>query len=398
MTPREGSPEAAPPRVMLVIEHLQCGGTERQLHHLAVGMQSRGITVEACCFRSRGPFGESLQGRGIPVHLVRKRYKIDPTLPWRLARLFRERRSEVVHLFLFTACLWGGLGARLARVPAVIATDRSINHLEFRSRPLVVTLFRLATRRLHDRVLGNSQQVSRYLQRALKIAPERVATVANGIDTDNMRPLRTRDEVRSELGIHQTTPVMLMVGRLVWQKNYPLLLGVARRLAANFPDLVTVVAGDGPLLEEMIACARSLGVFERIRFLGARDDVLDLMAAADMVVLTSDVEGFPNTLLEAMWVGRPTVSTDAGGIGEVVVDGETGLVVATGDERAFAAAVGELLNDPARAERMGELAHERVLGLYTAQRMTESTLAQYAVALRARGRAQRAHAFEVAHG
>jgi glycosyltransferase involved in cell wall biosynthesis len=366
---------------MLVIEHLQLGGTERQLHNLALGLKRSGIGVEVCCFRSLGPFGESLRRHGVVVHLVPKRSKVDVTLPFRLAALFRRRRPDVVHLFLFTASLWGGLAARLAQVPAVVSTERNVNHLELRDHPAEVILFRLAVRLFHDRVLGNSDRVTRYLGTALKIPPRRVGTVYNGLDTSTILPRRTREEVRRELGVAKDGQILLMVARLTRQKNYPLFLQGAARLLREFPRLVVVVAGAGSLEHELRSLARSLGIAEATRFLGPRQDVADLMAASDVVALTSDWEGFPNTLLEAMWSGRPVVATDVGGCGEVVEDGKTGYLVPPGDEVAFAGATRRLLNEPDLAAQMGAAGHRRVAERFTARRLVEGTLDQYQIAL-----------------
>ncbi len=370
---------------MLVIESLQYGGTERQLHHLALGMRRAGVEVEVCCLRGPGPFGDSLRDHGITVHLIVKRSKVDLTLPFRLAALFRHRRTDVAHLFLFTASLWGGFAARLARVPAVIATERNVDHLELRNRFADVLLFRLAARLFHDRMLGNSEQVTRYLGRALKIPPRHLATVYNGLDTEEVRPRRGRGEVRAALGVEGECPVILMVGRLARQKNYPFFLRAMAHLRETNPDLTGLVAGQGPLEAELQSLVGTLGLAEVVHFLGPRDDIPDLMVAADLVVLTSDWEGFPNTLLEAMWLRRPVVATDVGGCREVVADGETGYLIEPDDGAAFVAAGQRLLDDPNLRERMGANGHQRVLDQFSAERLVASTLEQYRLVLRARG-------------
>jgi len=398
MSDRAATDHHRPLRVMLVIEYLQYGGTERQLHHLALGLRRAGVEVEVCCLRGPGPFGDSLRRHGITVYKVQKHRKVDVTLPFRLASLFRRRRVDVVHLFLFTASLWGGMAARLARVSAVIATDRNVDHLELRDHPADVLLFRLAARLFHDRILGNSGQVTRYLERALKIPSHRLATVYNGLDTEEVQPRRTPGEVRAELGVGDESPVILMVGRLARQKNYPLFLRAMAHLREANPDLVGLVAGQGPLEAELQSFSATLGLAEVVRFLGPRNDIPDLMVAADIVVLTSDWEGFPNTLLEAMWLERPVVATDVGGCQEVVVDGETGYLVQAGDEAAFVAASQRLLDDPDLRERMGAAGRRRVLDLFTAERLVTATLDQYAITLRARGVTGLGASLEIARG
>jgi len=247
-------------------------------------------------------------------------------------------------------------------------------------------------------MLGNSDRVTRYLECALKIPAHRLATVYNGLDTEEVQPRRRRHEVRAELGVRENTPVIFMVGRLALQKNYPLFLRVMAQLREANPDLIGLVAGQGPLQAELQSLAGSLGLTEGVRFLGPRDDIPDLMVAADIVVLTSDWEGFPNTLLEAMWLERPVVATDVGGCREVVDDGETGFLVPPGDGEALVAACQRLLDEPVLRERMGAAGRQRVLDQFTAEHLVEATLDQYAVALHARGVTGLSAGMEIARG
>jgi glycosyltransferase involved in cell wall biosynthesis len=385
MTHRKAAPGGRPLRVMLVIAHLRYGGTERQLTHLARYMDRECAHVEVCCLWEKGPFSELLEGEGIPVHLVQKRARLDPTLPFRLARLLRRREIDVVHTFLLTAGIWGALAGRLARVAAVVGTERNVDHLEVADRPITIRLYRLATRFLHDRLLGNSEAVRRYVIRTLHLPESKVGVVYNGIEVDAMQPRRTREAVRHELGIGADDPVVLMAARLHPQKNYPLFLDVAERVRRREPSVRFVAAGEGPLRPAVERWVEDRGLGDTVLLLGGRGDVPDLMGMADLVLLTSDWEGFPNTLLEAMTVGTPCVATTVGGNDEVVVSGETGELCPPGDAEALSTAVNELLRDHARRRRVGLAGRQRVARCFSVEQMVAGTIAEYGAALHARG-------------
>lgn len=374
-----------PLRVMLVIAHLRYGGTERQLTHLARYMDRQRAQVEVCCLWEKGPFGDLLEAEGIPVHLVKKRARFDPTLPFRLARLLRRRRIDVVHTFLLTAGIWGALAGRLARVAAVVGTERNVDHLEVKDRPVTIRLYRLATRYLQDRVLGNSEAVRRYVIQALRLPESKVGVVYNGIDMAAMQPRRVRQEVRRELGIDDDVPVVLMAARLHPQKNYPLFLDVAEKVRRSQPDVRFVAAGEGPLRSEVDGWIRDRGLGDVVTVLGGRSDVPDLMGMADIVLLTSDWEGFPNTLLEAMTVGRPCVATDVGGNAEVVVSGQCGYLVSPGDPDRLVRHLVALLDDGTMRHVMGEAGRCRVAERFSVERMVAGTLEQYGMAVRSHG-------------
>jgi len=381
----EGAARSRPLRVMLVIAHLRYGGTERQLTHLARYMDRQRAQVEVCCLWEKGPFADLLEAEGIPVHLVKKRARFDPTLPFRLARLLRRRRIDVVHTFLLTAGIWGALAGRLARVAAVVGTERNVDHLEVKDRPVTIRLYRLATRYLQDRVLGNSEAVRRYVIRTLRLPESKVGVVYNGIDMAAMQPGRVRQEVRRELGIGDDAPVVLMAARLHPQKNYPLFLDVAERVRRPRPKVRFVAAGEGPLRSEIEGWIKDRGLQDTVILLGGRGDIPDLMGMADIVLLTSDWEGFPNTLLEAMSVGTPCVATTVGGNDEVVVSGETGELRGPGDVQALSTTLIDLLRDDARRRRMSDAGRERVARCFSVAQMVAGTIAEYGVALQARG-------------
>ena len=165
-------------------------------------------------------------------------------------------------------------------------------------------------------------------------------------------------------------PVLATVGRLTAIKNYALLLDAAQRVAARFPNLVVLLAGDGELRADLEAQAARLGIAANLRFLGWRRDLPTIYAATDVFALTSRNEGTPVALIEAMAAGVPGVSTDVGGVGDVIASEAMGVRVAVDNVAGFAAAVERLLGDPAARLAMGAAARAHVLSRYDITRLT----------------------------
>jgi glycosyltransferase involved in cell wall biosynthesis len=178
--------------------------------------------------------------------------------------------------------------------------------------------------------------------------------------------------------------VVLFAGRLAEQKRVIDLLKALDLLQHVQPDLRTLIAGEGPLQTRLEEAAGAYDLAGKVRFLGHREDVPRLMAAADLVVLPSSYEGLPNLVLEAMRFSKPVVATAAPGTTEVVVDGETGLLVPVGNPQLLARAIRDLVRDPVRARRLGEGGRLRVDACFAAQSMVDQFAALYEELARAK--------------
>jgi len=200
--------------------------------------------------------------------------------------------------------------------------------------------------------------------------PDRVVVVPLGLDLEPLTAAAgRRGELRAELGLPAAAPLVGIVARLVPVKAHEVFLDAARAIAPVRPDARFLIAGDGERRGELEALARGAGLGDRVRFLGWRADLARLYADLDVVVLTSKNEGSPVALIEAMAAARPVVSTRAGGVEDVVADGETGLVVPVGDAAAVARAIVDLLEHPDRAAALGAAAQASVVGRFGSARL-----------------------------
>lgn len=191
------------------------------------------------------------------------------------------------------------------------------------------------------------------------VPPGRVVTIPNAVDIDRMCPSRDRDQVRAALGIPAGSSLVLSAGALTWEKDPLAQLEIAAAVVRAQPHARFLMVGDGPMRRAIETTVRSDGLAGHVIVAGPRDDVPDLLAASDALVLNSRTEGMPGILIEAGMLGLPAVAYDIGGIPEVVEHGVTGLLVRPGDRATMASSVVDLIDDDARRRRMGAAARER---------------------------------------
>ena len=309
---------------------------------LAKGLPRDRFRVEVAALTRSGPLESELNAAGIPVTVIGKPLKLDPIALIRLARFLKAGAFDVVQSWIFAANAYGRVAARLAGVPVVVVAEMAVDLWKGRFDRLVNR--RLAT--WCDRLVGNSQAVVDFY-RGLGVPGDRLAMIYSGIG-DEEPPAVDPRTVRAELGFAPEAPMVLFAGRLAEQKRVDDLLKALDLLQHVQAGVCTVIAGDGPLRGRLEATAHAYQLDGRVRFLGHRDDVPRLMAAADILVLPSAYEGLPNVVLEAMRFRKPVVATAAPGTTEVVVNGETGILVPIGDVIVLTRAIRDLVRDPAR--------------------------------------------------
>jgi glycosyltransferase involved in cell wall biosynthesis len=233
-----------------------------------------------------------------------------------------------------------------------------------------------------DRLVGNSNAVVDFY-RKIGVTDDRLTMIYSG--TDDEPPASDPRALRSEFGFAPEAPLVLFVGRLAEQKRVHDLLKALDLLQHVQPDLRSLIVGEGPLRGHLEDTAHAYDLDGRLRFLGHRDDVPRLMAAADVVVLPSAYEGLPNVVLEAMRFGKPVVATAAPGTTEVVVDGETGVLVPVGNVMLFARAIRDIVRDPVQATRMGEAGRARAQSLFRVDAMVNKFAELYETLAHSKG-------------
>ncbi len=294
---------------------------------------------------------------------------------FRLFRLMRRRRFDLVHTHLFHAGLLGRPLARLARVRGVIHTQHNTLHWESRSR-LVSRANRLSLRAA-DRVVAVGERVARMVQTHGGVPADRIRIIHNGVDTARFRPEGGREGLLAFAEIPSDAPVVAMVAGFRRVKGHAVMLDAMVKIRHVFPDARLLLVGDGPSRSSVEEAVARRGLADRVVFTGAREDVHRLLPGCAVVVLPSWEEGIPVSALEAMACGLPVVATRVGGTPEVVEDGRTGLLVPPGDPRTLAAAVVELLRRPDYARTLGKEGREVARTRYDVSSMVRKTALLY---------------------
>ncbi|MET0556526.1 MAG: glycosyltransferase family 4 protein [Vicinamibacteria bacterium] len=322
-----------------------------------------------------GPLQRAMASLGTPT------FALDAGGGWggfpaaqRLAALLREQAVGVVHAHCFFPTLWGLAAARLAGVPFVFTRHHSDHHLRLGKR-WHTRLDGWSARRA-ARAIAVSEATRRIMVEREGVPDERITVVWNGMDALPPPSPASVQALRLSLGLRESSPVCLLAARLHEEKGHAVLLRALPAVLRSVTDLVVLCAGDGPHRAALERETAERGLAAHVRFLGQRGDVPALLALSSLAVLPSLAESFGFAALEAMSLGRAVVASRAGGLPEVVADGETGLLADVGDVDGLASALTALLVDPARREAMGAAGRARA-ALFTSERMVRGYEAVY---------------------
>lgn len=350
-------------RLLYVVGNFVTGGAERHLLEMWRRLDRTRFDVRIACLKREGAFTPLVEATGLPITDLRVGKRLyDPSGAaglLRLVSLVREFRPDVIHGYLFGPNLFAALAGRWCGVPVVAVAKRNVDAFET-ARQIAVQ------RRAHalaTHVTAVSEEVAASSV-ALGVPRERITVIANGVDVARFSGANASEAEASGLGLPPAethAPLIGAVGCLAPRKDFGTLLGALALLAKDGRAFRCAIAGDGPDREALEAQARSLGIADRVTFLGERGDVDRLLPAFDVFTLSSREEGIPNALLEAMAAARPCVVTRVGGNAEVLEDGRTGWLVPAEHPAALAAALREALDDREEARRRGAAAREAML-------------------------------------
>jgi glycosyltransferase involved in cell wall biosynthesis len=345
-------------RVLHLMASGELSGGGAHLGLLLPALRRLGVECEVA-LSEKGPLGAHLRDLGFCVHALDLfRSRVDPTAPRRLARLVRSVRPDRLHCHGTRAAFFGALARPL--LPFSLPILYTVHGLSYRKelgvsgRAVFLAAEALACRAA-SRVITVSRADLEDLVRRRFVSPARVVHVANPIDLERFCP-GDRDRARGRLGLPSDVFLAGTVSRLVPGKAVGDLLDAI----ALCPDVQLLVVGDGPERPALEARARRLS--GRVRFLGARDDVPEILRALDLFVLSSRWEGEPVALLEAMATGLPCIATATSGAREILEEGRAGLLVPVGDRTALASAITRAVRLAAERSRMGAAALARVSG------------------------------------
>jgi glycosyltransferase involved in cell wall biosynthesis len=339
-------------------------------------IRARGHRVIGVC--ADGPLLAKPRAEGFRIEAPALQRTTSLLAHWRalraLVRLFRDEKPDLVHAHMPISGFLARVAAWWAEVPHIAYTGHGFwfNFPGSRSRRVVGFAMEWLAGHITDTFLTVSEAEARDARR-LRIHARAIA-IGNGRDPSRFRPdPAARQRIRAGLGVRDGQVVVLAVSRLVWHKGYPELAAAMR----SVPEAALWVVGErlaSDRGQDMVALLRDAGLGDRLRLLGYRDDVPELMAAADIFALPSRFEGLPMSVIEAMLTGLPVVAANVRGPAEQVVPEVTGLLVPPGDAPALAAALRRLSADPSMRARMGAAGRARALERYDEAKVLARTL------------------------
>jgi glycosyltransferase involved in cell wall biosynthesis len=366
---------AREPHVALAIGQLSYGGAETQLCELVEGLAGRARVTVYCLSGRSQPLGERVEAAGARLVVFAAKGGFDLGRVRDLRRCILADRPTLVHAFLYIAdaYVWAAMLGLRGGVPFV-ASARNCKVESNRLRRLLVGRALASA----DAVVCNSAEMARFAVERYGVPDDRPRVVYNGVDAERFHPRAGRSPGPLRIGT---------VGRIERQKNLDLFLAAACNLLQTKEDAIFEVVGEGSLKDAFERRVAAAGLAANIRFVGTSARIPEFLRGLDQFWLTSDWEGTPNVVLEAMASGLPVLATRVGGTPELIDDGRTGCLVDAGDEAGLSALARDLAEDPGRARRLGEAARREVEARFSVPAMVAATEDVYREVLGAVGRA-----------
>jgi glycosyltransferase involved in cell wall biosynthesis len=363
-------------KIIFVIGQLGIGGAERQLYYLIKRLDPNKYLPSLIILSDLAEMGQEFEQLEIPIYILKRR------LPgWDITRLMilihhiRIFTPDLLHSFLLAANIYSCLAGRLTRVPVVV----SERNAEPSNSPDVTFFQRLAERQTipwATKMIANSKAGAASAMQRSRIDSKKIHVVYNGIDLNRFTKKDDKARaLRHELGLKERVPVIGIVGSMVGpRKDHATFLRAMQIVRQSFrSDLQLLCVGGGPGLRETQRLVENLGLAKNVTFAGVRFDVPEILGILDILVSSSQWEGMPNVIMEAMAAGKPVVATNVGGTPELVEHGRTGLLVPPKNPVSLAAAVQYLLEHPELAGLMGTTGREKIEQHFTLKKMVKDT-------------------------
>lgn len=365
-------------RVAHIIKVVRVAGAEQHLLALLPALRTRGIDAHIILLVEPSNLMESFfcmaSERQIPIQRLVINSHLDIGLFKSLRDALLDLKPDIVHTHLLHADLYGIVAARWARVPVIITSRHNDNI--FRRNP-VMRLLNWTLWQISTGGIAISDAIRRFCIQVERASPDKITTIHYGLVPTQIDRKLGRTALRAELGLPANAVLMGIVCRLIEQKGVTYALQAFAQLAAGFPDAHLVIAGEGVLRPQLESEVITLAIKDRVHFIGWREDVTAVLAGLDMLLAPSLWEGFGLIFLEAMNAQLPIIASAVSAIPEIIVDGETGLLVPMRDVNALVGALNTLLRDAPLRQHMGLLGQDRLETHFTLSRMVDKTIALY---------------------
>jgi glycosyltransferase involved in cell wall biosynthesis len=368
-------------RILHVIDHLGSGGAQEAVCQLVKYGQTELFQPEVVVLHGFGHYWDVLRSWGVPVRTLVPQGFARAAIPFIFLRLFlllARNRYDIVHTHLIGANVLAAPLAAMYQVPVRFTHDQT--HDDVRGYSFIHRWLDTLANRLNHHVIAVSSSIRTFLCRKENLSTDKISVIYNSVDLSRFSPKEdpgAKQEARRKWGLPAEALIVGGVGRLHYQKNFPLFLEVAAEVCARLPQALFVIAGEGPeraALEEM---SRRLGIASRVRFMGFVKEMPELYQSLDLLVLTSHFEGTPLTVLEAMAMGVPVVASRVDGVEEVLENGRDGILVPPGNKDLFITEIYRVLQDRSLRQQLAGEGQEKAQRQFSAEAMVRQVETLY---------------------
>jgi glycosyltransferase involved in cell wall biosynthesis len=343
-------------KVVHVISDLPYGGVEKFLLDLLPPL-NKDFDIKVCCIREKGILAQEFEKIGIPVDLIYFKGRLHPLSLRNMSRYLKKEKIDILHSHMYRANTSGTVSAKLAKTPVVIGHIHSYPEWDDKKQQKMDGFLS----RWKDKIIAVSNSVKKDFIKATGVKEDKLLTIYNGIDLKRFDITIDFSKKKRELGIPEKALVIGIFARLIEDKRHEVFLQAAKILTTSIKhDVRFLIVGEGKLDQNLKLFTSDLGINNKVIFTGLREDVPELLKITDISVLSSKREGFPMIILESMACGVPCITTNVGGISEVIKDGITGYLVEKESPKSLSDAILSIIEDTNKRKTFSENCQKKV--------------------------------------
>lgn len=358
--------------ILFLANSLGAGGAEQVLINLTKHLSDRGYRVKILCLHEQGIYFDTIS-KNVSVKVLDLPYRIRWKEILHLKRVIASEKPTIVQCFHSNPNRWGAFAARLARVPLIITNLQNCYY----SESLLSRLFNRFFFNFTTHAISCSNAVRNFHIYHKKYPASKITTIHNSVDLKHFPTKDTKSYLREELSLTDDTFLIGIVASMIPQKGHSYLLLAAKEVIREHPKAVFVLVGEGAMHNEIKAIIKSKNLENNVYLLGTRTDIPEVLSSLDLFVLPSIWEGFGVAILEAMASELPVIASRVDGIPEIVVEGETGLLVQPKDVNGLTEAMLYFLNNPEERKRMAKAGSRRSIEYFSMETMVDKYLELY---------------------